>query len=346
MKTGLSPYLDLSAARRKTVCEEAGAQLGLAAASIEKDYWICWTLRELFELDDHGAKLTFKGGTSLSKGWKLIDRFSEDIDIVVSRTALGFGGGDAPDAVGISNKERERRLERLGGACGSFVQNELKSALRERVGERLAGRGNWKLENDAADPAGQTLLLQYPSEFETGPYVRPLVKIELGARSDTEPIEQPDITTYLADALPILLPDSAFSIRTVAPERTFWEKAMLLHEEAQRGTTAPPAPRLSRHYYDVWCLITKGVAERAEHDTELFERIAAHRAVFFKKNRAAQESLRRGRLKLLPRLEHMAVWKRDYESMREAMFFGTPPEFDSILAVVRDFETRFNAGGG
>lgn len=182
----------------------------------------------------------------------------------------------------------------------------------------------------------------YAAELLRGNGHRPEIKSAASA-----PVVKEDAAdSSQADALPTVLPDSAFSIRTVAPERTFWEKTMLLHEEAQRRSAVPPAPRLSRHYYDLWCLMTKEVGERAEQDTHLFERIAAHRAVFFKKNRAAQESLRRGSLRLLPRPEHMAAWKRDYESMREAMFFGTPPAFDSVLAVVRQFETRFNAGRG
>jgi hypothetical protein len=135
-------------------------------------------------------------------------------------------------------------------------------------------------------------------------------------------------------------------VRAVAPERTFWEKAALLHEEAYREGLAVPKARLARHYYDLWRLITQGVAERAALDTDLFDRVAAHRAVFFRRSRDAQQSFKPGSLRLVPAGDRRAQWQRDYEAMRESMFFGEAPEFDEILAVVRGFEDRFNAGRG
>jgi hypothetical protein len=119
---------------------------------------------------------------------------------------------------------------------------------------------------------------------------------------------------------------------------------MLLHEENILGGTKGPRVRLARHYYDLWCLIRAGVAARAAQDNSLFERAAAHRSVFFRKKKEAQESLRRGSLQIVPREEHRSYWKKDYEQMREAMFFGEPPTFDEILRVVEEFEKEFNRG--
>ena len=102
--------------RRRRFCDEAQAKLSLRAASIEKDFWVCWTLREIFSLPGCGSHLTFKGGTSLSKAWKLIERFSEDIDVVLDRGFIGFGGDKSPEAA-ASNKQREKRLEALKLAC-------------------------------------------------------------------------------------------------------------------------------------------------------------------------------------------------------------------------------------
>jgi hypothetical protein len=135
---------------------------------------------------------------------------------------------------------------------------------------------------------------------------------------------------------------SRFGIRTLAPERTFWEKAMLLHEENVLSVTKGPRVRLARHYYDLRCLIRAGVAARAAQDISLFERTAAHRAIFFRKRKEAQESLRRGSLRIVPAAEHRTLWKRDYDQMREAMFFSEPPGFDEILQVVEAFEHQFN----
>lgn len=338
----MDAFIILSDARRRELCEEAGAQLGLDPASVEKDFWVCWTLRELFSLPGIGAQLTFKGGTSLAKGWRLIERFSEDIDVVIDRAFLGFGGDLSPERA-ASRKQRDQRLDALKAACSSAVQDAIASALAQRIGSRLTAR-QWSLAADPQDPDGQTLLFHYPAALGAGGYVVQSVKIELGARSDTDPCAMPEIQPYVAEALPRAVPDARFCVRAVAPERTFWEKASLLHEETFRAGGKGPAARLARHYYDLWCLIRAGVAERARADAELFERVAAHRRVFFRKSREAQDSLRRGALRLLPGAGQFGAWARDYEAMRESMIIGAAPTFDEILEVVAEFERQFNAG--
>ena len=121
---------------------------------------------------------------------------------------------------------------------------------------------------------------------------------------------------------------------------------MLLHEENFRSGDGGPKPRMARHYYDLWCLIEKGLAEKARGDMELFQRVALHRSIYFRKNLAARESLRPGALRIRPRKEHLELWRRDYAAMQETMFFGTSPEFDEILAAVEEFEAAFNRSAG
>ena len=337
----MNRFLALPADDRRRWCEEAGARLGLEAPSLEKDFWVCWTLRELFSLQEIGERLTFKGGTSLSKGWKLIERFSEDVDVVVDREYLGFSGDNTPENA-RSNSERDRRLEAVLEACAELVKGPLRQALYERCRAALPAAGDWDLSEDPDDADGQTLLLQYPTAFPPGGHLRRVVKIELGARSDTEPSLRPTIRPYLAEALPGEIPDSDFALRAVAPERTFWEKAMLLHEETYCAGPEGPKPRLSRHYYDLWCLIRVGVAERAAADKALFDRVADHRRLFFRRRREAQDTLRRGALRLVPPADQLSHWRRDYDSMRGAMFFGEPPQFAEILGVVGRFQEGFN----
>jgi len=315
--------------------------LGLHAVRLEKAFWVCWTLRELFRLPEWGSHLTFKGGTSLSKAWKLIERFSEDIDIVIDRDFLGFGGDSGPEHASSKKKQRQR-LDALKAECQHRIRDSLQPALIERFTTLLPGDAVWKLEEDAADPDGQSLMFHYPSVVETAAYVQPAVKIELGARSDTEPSERPEIQPYLADAFPQILGPSNFTIRAVAPRRTFWEKAMLLHEETFRPGDRPRKARLSRHYYDLWCLITKGVAAQAVAESGLFDRIAAHREIFFRWSWVDYATLRPGSLRLTPPADQMASWRLDYQSMRGEMFFGEVPTFDEILRVVGQFEQQFN----
>jgi hypothetical protein len=225
------------------------------------------------------------------------------------------------------------------------IQEELRPGLEKHLRDVLPAGLIWELvsADEAEDPDRQTLLFQYPSVFmgDMG-YVRPVVKIEMGARSETEPAENPLIQPYLAEAFPDLLRGSAFSLRTVAARRTFWEKAMLLHEEAFRPADRPRKARLSRHYYDLWCLIKAGIAAKAMADLELFGRVARHRQVFFRQSWVNYDTLVKGTLRLRPTPEQMTEWRRDYEAMRVEMFFDEPPPFDEVLATVEKFEGEFN----
>lgn len=332
----------MTAEQRRTLCEEAGLRLGLSPASLEKDFWVCWTLRDLFALPGWSGHLTFKGGTSLSKAWGVISRFSEDIDIVVSREFLGFGGPRDPEAA-PSRKQRRIRLEALKAECRRRIETELGPALEHRFRAALPLSLAWRLVLSDEDPDGQTLLFEYPTVFSGAAYVRPVVKIEMGARSDTEPAETPSVHPYLADAFPALFGACGVQVRALAPERTFWEKAMLVHEENSRPEGRGRKARLSRHYYDLWCLIDKGVAARAAAIPGMFERVVAHRQTFFNFSWMDYSSVTPGTLRLVPPPEQIEDWQRDYEAMRREMFFGEVPEFEKILEAVDGFRKTFFA---
>ena len=339
----MDAFARLPASERRLACLATADAKRLQAASVDKDFWVCWTLREVFNISGIGKHLTFKGGTSLSKAWGLIERFSEDIDIVVDKDVLGFAGDASPDQATGSN-ERRRRLDRLMQTCRLWVQGTLKPALEKNFTERFGSSEGWLLEVDPDMGDGQCLLFHYPSAFSSAEagYVRPVVKIELGARSDHWPSETRTITPYVAEVLPKAVPDANFKVAALAPERTFWEKAMLLHEETFRPADKPRKERMARHYYDVWCLITRGVADRAATDQVLFARVAEHRQIFFRLGWVDYATLQPGTLRLAPPADHRAAWQQDYEEMAETMFYGDRPAFDEILRAVGDFESRFN----
>ncbi|HEY3381038.1 MAG TPA: nucleotidyl transferase AbiEii/AbiGii toxin family protein, partial [Vicinamibacterales bacterium] len=167
----MDAFLTQPIERQRVIYEEAGRRLGLSAGSVEKDLWVCWTLRTLFRLPSSGPHLTFKGGTSLSKGWKLIERFSEDIDIVIDREFLGFGGALAPEGAS-SNKQRGKRLEALMLASQHHIRQVLGPALEQEIRHLQPSTDRWKLEPDADDPDAQTLLFQYPPAIGAAAYVR------------------------------------------------------------------------------------------------------------------------------------------------------------------------------
>lgn len=315
-------------------------------ATIEKDFWVCWTLKKLFNLPEWGPHLTFKGGTSLSKGWGLIERFSEDIDIVINRHALGFGGDMAPDRA-PSKKQIRKRLDALKVASQDCINETVLPLLAEAVSQEMPAELSWHLDSDPDDPDGQTLLLAYPTAFaDQIAYLRQVVKIELGARSDTEPTQKIDIHPYLDDSFPDLFTQSHFSVRAVSLERTFWEKAMLLHEEIFRPREKKREARMARHYYDLHRLIDAGIGHKAARNLELFERIAAHRQVYFRYSWMDYDTLCPGRLKLVPPDEQLAIWKSDYTAMKDEMFFGKSPEFEDLIQTAKEFQEAFNRESG
>lgn len=343
----MDTFARLPAEDRRFACLKVEEALRLQATSVEKDFWVCWTLRELFALPDIGSALTFKGGTSLSKAWGLIERFSEDIDIVVDKATLGFAGDASPDRA-PSNKQRRHRLDALMTACREWVQATLQPALRTAFAQRLGAPDGWSLIVDPDADDGQCLLFHYPSAFPAGEavYVRPVVKIELGARSDDWPASSRHVMPYVAEVLPQAAPNATVEVNALDAERTFWEKAMLLHEETFRPVDKPRRERLARHYYDVWCLITRGVADRAATEADLFRRVAEHRKIFFPITWVNYATLQPGSLRLSPPPHYRDDWQRDYDAMAEPMFYGDRPSFDDILRVVGEFEQRFNAAAG
>jgi len=314
---------------------------------LEKDYWVCWTLRQLFGLPAWAQNITFKGGTSLSKCWGLISRFSEDIDIVIDKHFLGFGGEESPEEA-PSKKQQKKRLDAMKEAAQEKIHGELARALAARIGASLPESDTWELvpASEEEDRDRQTLLFKYPTAIpETQAYVRRVVKIELGARSDNEPVEEKEVHPYLFDVFPDVLGSSNFRVRALAPERTFWEKAMLLHEETFRPADRKKRDaRMARHYYDLWCLITKGVAARAVDRDDIFARTARHRGIYFSWSWMDYSTLRRGALRLVPLPEQETEWRQDYQAMQDEIFFDEVPNFDEVLRVVRDFQKEFNGG--
>ncbi len=171
----MDAFIKLSPNDQRLFCKQAESKLNLPPASIEKDFWVCWTLRELFNLPGWGGHLSFKGGTSLAKAWKLIERFSEDIDVVIDREFLGFGGET------LSGKRQKKLIKK----CSEKIHHELRPAMEVRFKAVLPPTAKWTLTpaDAAEDKDQQTLLFEYPGVL-TGKatYLRPVVKIEMGGK--------------------------------------------------------------------------------------------------------------------------------------------------------------------
>ncbi len=339
----MDSLLQLSQSQRVQLFEETARKTGMQPVIVEKDFWVCWTLQELFRLPVLGDHLIFKGGTSLSKVFKVIERFSEDIDISIDRGFLGFGGGNEPEAGG-SNKEKQRRIEALRIACQQKIAAELLPALEAAMKSKVRHKENWSLRSDDKDPDQQTLIFDYPTSFppDAASYIRRAVKIEMGARSDHWPCETKTVTPYVAEQFPQGFPEPSGALKVLSVERTFWEKATILHAEFHRPPDKAMPERFSRHYCDFYQLIRKGVSSQAARHLELLARVAEHKSLFFRSSWANYGQAAMGTLRITPPEHRLKSLREDYTKMQQ-MFFGEPPEFDAMLAVLSEWERAFNA---
>jgi hypothetical protein len=335
-----SDFWQYPASEQLTLFKEATERTHIQPHMVEKDAWACWTLRQLFNLPEAHAHFIFKGGTSLSKVWKVIFRFSEDLDISLSREWLGFTGERDPESAS-SRKQRSRLLDELTAACVAKLRDQVTPTLHQRFSAALGGSG-WSLTLAPDDP--QTILFAYPSVFGDLPgagYVRPVVKIECGARSDRWPVAEHEILPYIAEAFPAAFPDAALTVPVLDIERTFWEKATILHAEAHRPSDKPTPERFSRHYADLAALAQHSTGIAAVSRDDLRARVVAHKQVFFPAAWASYETAVPGTLKLIPPETRLTPLAADYRAM-EDMFFQKPPTWPEIIAVLTALEVRLN----
>ncbi|MEW6304020.1 MAG: nucleotidyl transferase AbiEii/AbiGii toxin family protein [Verrucomicrobiota bacterium] len=338
----MDTVLKLSPPQRVELFERTTQRTGIQAVIVEKDFWVCWTLKELFQLPEIGGHLIFKGGTSLSKVFKVIERFSEDIDVSIDRGFLGFGGANEPEA-GASNKEKQRRIEALRTACQQKIAAELLPALETAIQSKVGGGETWALRSDGEDPDGQTLLFDYPSSFapDAGGYIRRVVKIEMGARADHWPSESRIVTPYVAEQFPQGFREPGGHVKVLSVERTFWEKATILHAEFHRPADKPIPDRFSRHYCDFYELIAKDVSKSAAARLDLLARVTEHKSLFFKSSWAKYGEAKKGMLRIVPPDPRLKALREDYGRMQQ-MFFGKPPEFDAMIHALKQWESAFN----
>ena len=326
-------------ANRDEAFRQAAAELGFARAIIEKDFWVCWSLQHLFALPSFGDHLIFKGGTSLSKAYDVIHRFSEDVDLSLNRAQLGFEGNRDPENPDLSGGKRKSLVQDLQEAAETTVAGPLIGEINTTFSARLDQPFSLQIDED--DP--QTILFAYPSLGGDDPgYIKPVVRFEFGARGAQLPADQRTISTYVQQAFPDLPGLTSVDVHTLGIERTFWEKATILHMLFHQDAGKPLADRMSRHYYDMAQLTQHDAKAHALANLDLLSEVGHHKSVFFKAAWARYEDAKPGSLRLAPGKDLEATLRRDYAGMSE-MIMGDTPSFDDVMSAIAALEAEINS---
>jgi len=310
-------------------------------AIIEKDFWVCWSLHRIYDVLQLRPQVIFKGGTSLSKAYAAIERFSEDVDLSLSRHDLGFSDERDPEEPGISGKETRRRIDAMVAACETAIRERFVPEMR-RDFTSVIGSTGWSVELDTGEP--QTIIFSYPhSELSEGlpEAIHPVIRLEMGARSDDWPAQERTIQPYAAEAFPDVFKVPSCQVHVLDARRTFWEKATLLHAEYHRSEDKSASKGLSRHYYDLYQLSLQDIGHEAVEDLDLLARVVTHKRLFFSSAWAHYETAVPGGIHLVPSEARMDSLRADYVRMRE-MIFGDAPAWEHIVAGLQKLEDRIN----
>ena len=324
---------------RQPYFEETAALRNSTTTAVEKDFWICWTLRHLFLLEGI-PELRFKGGTSLSKVFGLIDRFSEDIDISINRAALGFSGERDLANPLLSGTKRKALDEELRAAITAEVNSTILPKLHDRF-QSILGRQRWELAPSSDENEEMTLLFHYPDAFEYSSYLRPQIKIEFG-RGDQQPSEKSSVTPFVAEMFPDIFTEKSAAVIVLDCERTFWEKVTLLHAENHRPDPAKLKSRMARHWSDVAVMSTAKRFKDENLSLDLLAQVIRFKKVYFGANWAHYDTAVPGTLRIVPNADLQAILRKDYQEMQE-MFPSTPLTFDEILTRLEALQQRVNA---
>ena len=328
-----SNWLTLSKERRIEILNQATELTGLPSVAIEKDWWVSMALNASFSLQ-YSKNIVFKGGTSLSKGWNLIERFSEDIDLAIDRKFFGFDGD-------ISKTQ----IKNLRKKSCEFISTTFLADLTKILTE-------WKAIDECkliaqpvidSDKDPQVIEIQYNSVIETSEYLPQRILIEVSSRSLMEPIEERQINSILSDNFPQQsFATSPFAIPTVLPQRTFLEKVFLLHEEFSQETEKIRIDRLSRHLYDLEKLMDTEHGIGALKNIDLYNNIIAHREKFNPLRGLNYVNHIPSKISILPPEAVVKGFERDYEAMTSFMIYREPLKFDHLMKRIMELQTRIN----
>lgn len=317
--------------QREEVFRLTAEEKGVTEALIEKDFWVCLILQLIFQADALKDKILFKGGTSLSKVYNLINRFSEDIDIILDWNELGISDEEA--WADRSATQQDKFNEKIDSLACEYIKNVFTPILNEQINTVLQ-------ENISLQVEDHNIKIIYPSFFASD-YLLPFVLLEIGPRASRVPSQDASLTSYVAQHFPDFFESPVAQVKSILPERTFWEKITILHQIAYMREEKELPIRYSRHYYDVFNILNSSVKETAVNNHTLLKQVVEFKSKFYRSPSARYDLAKAGTLKLVPSEKMVKELSADYEKMKE-MIFGETPSFNDIMHTLKEFEVEIN----
>lgn len=317
-------FYNIENEEKVAIFNAVATEKGMKPFAVEKDWWVSRTLEIIFSMDI-ARHLVFKGGTSLSKAWKLIQRFSEDIDLAIDREYF-FKSDKDWEKKEITALRKEASLFSTGVFFDKLKEEFLKKGFNGLVFKVIEAKDS--------DQDPRIIEIYYPNLItQPSEYVLPRVQIEIGCRSLREPFSVQTFGALVDEVYADRdFAEPFFQVPTVNPERTFLEKIFLLHEEFHRPQEKMRVDRLSRHLYDVYQLSKAGVSDKAINDKELYETIVAHRYKFARIGGVNYNNHNPKTLNPVPPPELMDDWEKDYAKMLEDMIYEEEkPTFADLI---------------
>ena len=320
---------------RELIFRNTATKMNVNEAIIEKDFWIVLMLDYLFNKSKFKNAFAFKGGTSLSKGYSLIRRFSEDVDLILDWTFFGIPENEPYEE--RSNTQQSNYNQEMNKKAGAFIKNtvlsDIKIGLRDLLGYDV------DLEYDQSEE--NIIIFRYPRLYSNNAILN-TIRLEFGPLAAWSPSEVIKVSPYINDYYPNVMNQPFTQVLTVKPSRTFWEKATILHYEAHRPNTTRMPHRYSRHYYDLYMMSLGLPIDKVLEEIDLLDKVVAFKKKFYPRGWANYDLAKRGTIKLIPEQYRIDELKKDYNTMQD-MLFGDKPSFDVIMDSLRKLEEKINS---
>lgn len=323
---------------RDSLFENTAAKKGINAAIVEKDFWVVLSLDYLFKHSPWQKNLAFKGGTSLSKAYRLIERFSEDIDLILDWRLLGYTKDEPWE--NMSRNKLERFIDEAHKKEKDFLRNTFTPQLQRELSVFIGESANVYFFENPAKPDEYYVCFEYPGHYHDSSILR-AIRLEIGALASWTPTQQASFSSYAAEEYPGAFSNGSTAVLTTTAERTFWEKVTILHREAMKPADKDVSPRYSRHYYDLYCMSKTYICKNALGQPELLTKVAEFKDRFYHQKWARYDLAKMGTIRLIPSEKNMSVLRSDYAEMKP-MIYGRYPSFDEIIDTLSELEERIN----